>query len=355
MKIGIITHPLESNYGGILQNYALQQTLIKLGHEPITIDYHPRLPIINLIRYNLKNIYLRLLKKQRRPFLINHKTHKLFVPFVHKHIQLSQYQTKLRHKFFKELDLSAVIVGSDQVWSVKYGQRLKLEDMFLRFLSKDETIRKIAYAASFGTKEWTLDTNKTTHIKSLTEKFYAISVREKSGIKICKEYLNCDAVHALDPTLLLKANDYNRLIPNDANESEYILAYILDSSPERINVINNYASKVGLKVKFVSAHDDVKISIEQWLSMFKNASHIMTDSFHGMVFSIIYHKNFSCFINSERGAERFESILSMLKLENRIITANTPIDTTTIDWENVDIALQKARDKSIDFLKDSLK
>lgn len=347
MNIGILTHPLETNYGGILQNYALQQTLISLGHNPITINCHPR-DIKQLLKYNLKNLLFLPFSKKRRPFKWNSYIHPLFKSFI-SNINLTEYCSSISLKALSCYNLDAFIVGSDQVWRPKYVTNL--DDMFLKFAQKG-TFYKMAYAASFGTSQWEFSPKQTKRYRKLAAKFNKISVREYSGVALCKTHFNLDAQKVLDPTLLLNREQYERVISNiPQSESPYILAYILDNTPECNNLIKELAQEKNTEIKIVSAHDNVSITVEQWLSLFRDASYVITDSFHGTVFSIIFHKDFTTFTNQSRGADRFTSLLSGLSLNNRIWNGDINIARHTIDWEAVDLKLLDEREKSLSFLK----
>lgn len=316
MKIGIITLALLDNYGGILQNYALQQVLKKMGHEPCTIDY---VPLTNFYREFprvfgswLKTIYLRVFKGVRRPFakfLQPKKRPELFNNFISKNIQITEQLTKYTQDILEKGKYDTIIVGSDQVWRSKYS--MCIEDYYLNF-ARDYSSKKIAYASSFGVDEWEYSNKQTLFFAYLAKKFDSISVRENSGVLLCKEHLGVDASWVLDPTLLLKKSDYLKICEDVPQSHEnYLAAYILDETDGVSEIYKKIAKEENLTIKFFAADFRASLSVEEWLAMFRDAAYIVTDSFHGTVFSIIFEKKFKCLFNEERGSARFKSLLSM--------------------------------------------
>lgn len=356
MRIGIVTQPLGHNYGGILQNYALQQVLKRLGHEPITIDYHIKLTWTRFLLSTIKSSLLYFLPGRRRKFADFPKMHErntITNSFVEKRIAITRpvcsYGLFLPIKY----RLGCVITGSDQVWRPRYNEYLK--DMYLRFVKGRKRL-KIAYAASFGVDEWEYSDELTRQCRTLAQRLDAVSVREKSGIKLCKNYLDVNAVEVLDPTLLLSADDYAALCHNVKPADEpYIAAYVLDVDEHKQKILEDFASKRNLPLRLFTAHKGLTLTVEQWLAMFRDASYVITDSFHGTVFSIINHKNFISIANIDRGASRFESLLGKFGLQNRLVSSfDLVTDVPDIDWAPVDARLAQWQEKSIDFLKTSL-
>ena len=312
MKIGILTQPLLNNYGGTLQNYALQTVLMKLGHKPITIDYMPKSSLVGYWLSCLKTILYFFIPSKRRGFS-SHPRRKFrnpkFAEFTSKRIKTTKMVSRLSNSLIKEYGLDAIIVGSDQVWRPNYNRHI--EDLFLDFVNNKKTL-KLAYAASFGTDEWEYTAAKTEQIRPLIKQFNAISVREQSGVDLCKNYLDVEAKQVLDPTMLLELADYKEICQNiPADKDNYILAYVLDMTPEKKKLLEEKAIEIKLPVKTFSAEDEATLSIEEWLSKFRDASFVMTDSFHGTVFSILFGKEFRCMQNSKRGSSRFDTLLSL--------------------------------------------
>ena len=360
MKIGIITQPLSRNYGGILQNYALQQTLIKLGHTPYTFDlecpFSWKFWAISIVKNIIKCIIGRPFNFPQTIYRVRTQE-RILRTFVDKNISITKPRTQsLNVSPILENNIDALIVGSDQVWRPQYNYNIA--DMYLDF-AKEQNVKRIAYAASFGTDEWEYTEEETLVCRSLAKKFDAISVREKSGIYLCKKNLGVSAVHLIDPTMLLTADDYKKLLAHiPESKSEYLFAYILDQTEEKIEYVMRYAENLGLE--FIIKGADTKLSdddsIENWLANFRDAKYVITDSFHGSVFSIIFNKPFTALGNKTRGLSRFNTLLEMLSLEDRLIdaTENIACSIALSKWSEVNTKINEYRKRSLDFLSTNL-
>ena len=222
---------------------------------------------------------------------------------------------------------------------------------------KKKNITKIAYAASFGVDTWEYSETATKQCREWVKEFKAVSVREASGVALCENYLSVNAIHVLDPTLLLTKDIYENLclsIKPMCNEP-FLVAYILDLTDEKVCLVNNIAKSKGLKCLIVSAEKNISITVEQWLSMFRDAEYVVTDSFHGTVFSLIFRKSFNAIINSERGSSRFESLLSIFNLQNRLIyDKDESVEPKEIVWKPIEEILSQWTEKSINFLETNI-
>ena len=374
MKIGIVTQPLVNNYGGLLQNFALQNVLKKMGHEPITIDQKV-FPPDNLITFIVENLSV-LIHNIVYLFIPNKKA--LEIPYIRKR-RLSQtlpkntdfinkyinrtakvFGIKNTRKISSALNLDAYIVGSDQVW--RKGMNSRMFNNFLDF-TEGWNVKRIAYAASFGTDDWQYNAKETSMIKGLIKQFDAVSVREKSGIELCKSYLDTNAICVLDPTLLLTATEYDNLLDiQRCDEHQYLFSYLLDISNEKVAFVRSNANNIGVDCRICSvnnlgyAHSP---SVQEWLANIKNANCVICDSFHGMVFSILYHKKFIVISNKARGNTRFVSLLGQLNLEYRLIDERLleksySILSKEIDWTAVDCKLESLRVNSLKFIISNL-
>lgn len=309
MKIGILTQPLKSNYGGVLQNWALQQVLIKLGHEPVTIDYLPPLPWKKFILSTMKSLVYWFIPSRRRTFLRRKYRRKpVFGDFMEKNVRTTHVCGSYSMRVVREYGMEALVVGSDQVWRPLYNQNC-LYDMFLRFAWRFGG-KKIAYAASFGVDAWEFSDKQTSVCARLARGFDALSVREESGVRLCLQHLGVKASAVLDPTLLVGKEEYAKLCADvpPAGE-EFLAAYVLDTSGEAEEVISEEAGNRGLPVRRFLTGEKAELTMAEWLSVFRDASFIVTDSFHGTVFSIIFGKPFRCVVNKSRGGARFEDLL----------------------------------------------
>jgi hypothetical protein len=358
MQIGILTQPLRTNYGGILQAYALQTVLQRMGDEVCIINRRPSdIPLWKKLAIICKSILLRyILGNKQRPLLPykkpKQKSIELFIrQYIHQTKPLKS--NRILKKEMKKYNFDAYVVGSDQVWRPRYSPCLS--NYFVDFDNRIN-IKKIAYAASFGVDIWEFSEEQTTQCAALIQKFNAVSVREKSGIDLCLRYLKKEAIQLIDPTLLLDKSDYIHLVSEakEAVSKGNLMIYILDASDKKMNIINSVTEQLSIQ-PFVAS----KLSVTQWLRGFMDAKFVVTDSFHGCVFSIIFNKPFLAIANADRGLARFMSLLEMFGLKDRLIYSDnqsiTEIIQLPIDWERVNEITEQEKEKSFQYLQCNLK
>lgn len=311
LNIKILTQPLMQNYGAFLQNFALQKILQSLGNNVETVDFiPPRRSVIRLFMSWAKTFVFRLFQIKRRSFARFAKPKRLvnFEQFASKYLTLSSEIHKYSRSILKK-NTDVIIVGSDQVWRPEYN--LNIYDMYLRFAKKSK-IRRIAYAASFGVDNWEYSPEQTKICSALAKKFAAISVREESGVRLCKDCLDVDASWVLDPTLLLSKEDYCEICKGvPVSEDRILVVYLLDANEAVLDYCEKVSKERGLSLKLFTAGENSTLTVSEWLAMFRDASYVVTDSFHGTVFSIIFEKEFKCFYNQSRGSARFDSLLKI--------------------------------------------
>ncbi len=300
MRVAIITLPLMDNYGGILQNYALQQVLRELGHDPFTIDL---LPMLGL-KWYFRGI-LRMLVKGM-PYRRLHKTRlAAYDAIVREYIKKTPVVYRYRESLLRDVD--ALVVGSDQVWRFLYNEN-RLPGMFLRFACGFRG-RRIAYAASFGTDVWDAPERMKGICAKLVRRFDRVSVREESGVGICRLDLGVDAVQMPDPVLLLPKSAYLEICRDvPVCKDGYIAAYVLDNSPLTEKRIRELQSESGCPVRRFSSGASSTMGLAGWLALFRDACHVVTDSFHGALVSRILGKPYTLLVNEERGAARFRQL-----------------------------------------------
>lgn len=371
MRIAILTHPLRTNYGGILQNYALQTYLKQLGCEVMTLE-DVNIRAISKLKYPLI-ILKRLVKRyvlQRKDTLIlfekqYKKDYELFAQhtrrFVNCHISTLGYKN-----IYQDVDKNSFdcyIVGSDQVWR----QSSKLLNYFLDFTG-EWNVKRIAYAASFGLDTWDYSEKQTRECMLFAKKFNAISVRERSGIDLCKDYLHVSALQMPDPAFLLAKEDYENLI--DAKYTFPIegslFVHVLDMTPEKNETIARLSNKYNLRSfsvnqkeheeeLFKPIHDRIQPPVEQWLNAFRHSSYVVTDSFHATVFSIIFNKSFRVLPNSGRGITRIESLLDSLGLAQCLIAdGESNMEFCEIDYGPINDKVVKLRQEANIFLRNNI-
>lgn len=363
MRIAILTLPLNTNYGGILQAYALQTVLERMGHEVCLVE--KRRKPVTLPLWKAPLVYgKRILKNVTgRPFpLFYEQKVNREEPIVRQNTDkfISRYIKRRIVGDFSEInesDYDAFVVGSDQIWRPKYFND-RIERAYLDF-TEGWNIKRIAYAASFGTDDWEYTPGQAERCGRLLRLFDAVSVRESSAVGLCREHFGIEAKHMLDPTMLLEKEDYIRLFEN-ANmpkSNGTLLNYILDDTPEKTALTDRIAKERGLvpfrvnsKVEDCLAplSERIQPPVEQWLRGFYDAEFVVTDSFHACVFSILFNKPFLVVGNQKRGLSRFVSLLGMFGLEDRLVTdINNVLFSKVIDYMPINNILNELKQKSI--------
>ena len=381
MKISIITFWQSlDNYGQILQSYALQRVLLERGHSPEILRYgfheflYPSIHFKDIFnKSGLKNIYIHFNLYLRQ--LLKNEDVRNFRVFKKKYFHFS----KETYNTLKDLQVNSpsadcYIAGSDQIWAQLLSNNNN-KSFFLDFGNKD--IRRVAYAPSFALKEYPIEL-----LPILTEqlsKFNAISVREPNGVTICNK-AGFKAKLVLDPTLLLPPKYYSKFFSHylPIKKSPYCFIYHVNvyssnalfwenikqyNSLHGIVNISTYAN--GDKSKNMHILDKTQYvypTIEQWLLLIKNAKYVVTTSFHGIAFSILFHKPFIyCPVPESKYAanDRVSSLLERLNIKDRTLADNnidniTRILESSIRWDDVDLSLDKLRKDSLDFLLSSI-
>lgn len=363
MKIAILTQPLHNNYGGLLQAFALQKYLINQGHDVLTVDFKPLeyRPKLWGVKGIIKNVLLKyfLRKKVRKILPLTAKDKAVIGQhtsrFVKENIRITRTIDGIEEiNALFDYKFDAYVIGSDQVWRPAYSPCMPA--FFLSFLHDDGLEKRISYAASFGVDNCDeFSASELEQYAALAKKFDAISVREDSAVALCLSNFGVKAEHVLDPTMLLPKESYIALVekdkipPSDGN----MMVYVLDRSGEKAEIINRLSKHKKMKTYTVMPDDVTSIypPVTQWLRGFMDAEFVVTDSFHGVAFSIIFNKPFIAIGNHDRGLARFTSILKKFKLENRLIFSLQELTDELMD-ESVDFAAVEAiKDKEIIFAK----
>ena len=387
MKLAIITQPLFDNYGGILQCYALQTILQRMGHEVEVLNRRGPKERLSLWLFLLrcvsviKCIIRRYILGQKQWAIIKpwatwyepdmskwlYGSRRLLAQFIDKHFQQSSPLTSTDDmaRWANTHPCDAFVVGSDQVWRGAYNA--DVTESFCSFLPDTDPRRRIVYAASFGTEYVDISPEKLPECRRLAQFFSAVSVREQSAIRLAKEALGIEPLWVLDPTMLLTADDYRSLWQHEESQWEGITTYVLDVSEEKSQIQHDVSQTLSLPVNALMLpplDQDGKpvdmIPVEVWLKAFAQARFVITDSFHGCVFSIIHRKPFIAIANRERGIDRFTSLLGYFGLMDRLIfsleeyqqkrtSLLTPIDYVPIVQKH-----EEARTASLTFLREAL-
>lgn len=375
MKILILTQPLGHNYGGILQAYALQRYLMELGFSVETLDNTSSENFIFRINQYIRNIVRLIFGRIKALPSTKRKQHAYqnIAKFRNDYIKMTPNLTSGQYiaAYCNKQSIDAIIVGSDQVWRPRYSPNIY--NYFLDFIGEiKKPTTTISYAASFGVDRWEFSDTETVTCGKLVKNFDGISVREDSAVQLCQKHLHRDASWVIDPTLLLKKEAYSGLFKTESqtNTKGKLLSYLLDPTPMKKEYLQSASTHLGVNTFSVKpAHKitDVSFSdldkcvypkVEDWLRSFDDASFVVTDSFHGCVFSIIFKKPFIAIGNKERGLGRFNSLLGLFGLKNRLISGNTDniksIIDENIDWSYVEKILNQEQGKAKKFLLDHL-
>lgn len=364
MKVGIITRHAIANYGSILQSYATQKVLENLNYDSEIIDYvRTEEKSENLVKtftknskFWNKNFITRLLYRLiQSPNL--KKMEKEFKKNRQKYLKMSKKQYESLESDIPEYDIYCT--GSDQVW----GQIANLdydENYFLKFVPKDK--KCISYAASFGKANISNELKEKLPI--FLKKYSSILVRENSAVEILE---NCKITSnvVLDPTLLLKKEDWEKLYNEKYKiDKEYILVYQLHHNKNFNKYLKKLKKHTKLKIYRISPSFYFKIlpgkliylpSLEEFITLFHDAKYIVTDSFHGTVFSILFNKEMIDILPRKTGT-RIESILDLFGIKNRILDSydNFDIINERIDFTDINKKLEVERNKSLKLLKEAL-
>ncbi|MCJ8349713.1 polysaccharide pyruvyl transferase family protein [Moritella sp.] len=366
-KIGIVNyHYSNHNYGAVLQAAALHCYVTnELGYQSEHINFMPKRAKVKWkakLKSHIKAILMDLGLKEQKI------THDLFVnPEIFQEFRDKWLPTSAKtfHTFDElsqaDLSYSHAIVGSDQVWRPSYTGNSSLV-YFLAFL--DAGVKKISYAASFGNDFWELNKEDTAKIATEIQSFDAISVREKSGVDICKNTFMVNAEHVLDPTLLVGRAFFDDIIGDKSEDYTADLVYYkLDVDSDFEAFINNAAAILNFTEKNIyyssKGRSHYYRPVDSWLRNIKESKLVITDSFHCVCFAILFEVPFIYYPNDNRGLTRLESLLSLLELTHHIYRGDVdPVELTQelmkIDYAQVNTKLAELRGSSATFLADAL-
>ncbi|WP_029071011.1 polysaccharide pyruvyl transferase family protein [Kandleria vitulina] len=370
-KIGILTFYKAQNYGAVLQAYALQEKINDLGFDAYHINFQDKLymnnnsslvrKIFSVIKLSKGNVYKYIKTKN-----ISSKTSNLFEKFRKNNIHESKKKYNKNDISCSNLEYDAFVCGSDMVWS-DIGQ--DLETYFLRFTDYE---KRIAYAPSItGTDNYSIEKNEM--MKEYINGIKHLSVREKSGIDYINKITARKAFLAIDPTLLLTKDDWiDKLYLQKNTDDKYVLVYMFQGSKSISKEIKTFAKKNNLKIRYIpmtidERYNEVKNGFsgsygpKEFLELFLNASFVVTNSYHGLIFSInfnipfvLYHRETD---NKWKDHEnRMNGILDMFNLNERYLYYNNHIKNNFINlnYDSINDKLHSLTNESLKYLKNSL-
>ena len=352
-KIGLLNLPVDNNFGGHLQRYALMDVLRSQGVDVVHLNCRP----IN----SFKSVY-----KVVRCFIIEFaRFFKGFITrkydwhdlrylkyFLRRDPKTEQFYEKYvehtkriysKKELVSYLDYDAYLVGSDQVWrasmvNYEYG----IDTYFFDYIPK--TKLRYAYGVSLGTQTGDYSDEEIKRLSALYCAFEMVSVRETQAKSIFDDYGWSEplAIKVLDPTMLLDKEHYRNLVKNIYTKKSpgNLFCYILDETEEKRSKIEEIAAQKQLNPFYISLKTNC--SVEQWLRSFMDAKFIVTDSYHGLVFSLIFNKPFYLMYNKQRGNARFESLLDLLGISG---------EETIFDWNAINAHIYQEKIKSLECIK----
>lgn len=362
MKVAVLSLQLHTNYGGILQSYALKTTLQRMGYEvevlnkPVEWDSFPYLPFCVVKRW-----LERKFGKYKGPIFL-YRDYPKVSRFVSKFIDDKIEPRNISSfKEIKPIDYDAFVVGSDQVWRPSVFAdnqwQTSIADAFLQF-AKDWRVKRIAYAASFGVDTWEYDDVETKQCAALVRGFDGVSVREESAVKLCSDYFSVQAQCLIDPTLLLSIDDYVALLKNEPQSLGNMFVYMLDDDVCKQSIVNAVSNTKGLIPYYVSKKKrnpfavNVRPKVETWLKCLMDADFVVTDSYHACLFAILFSKPFIVVGNVKRGMARFSSLIEQFHLRNNLLTS---LDEYRKDYDykpvNTEKILAQKKEEAVAFLR----
>lgn len=361
MKIAILTFHCALNYGAIMQTYGLQEYLKKIGHEVYVIDYRPEYLLkpyrIFNWRWSLtlsvkRNIFLFI--RTILVSLIRLKRKKSFSQFTKKYINLCSLDFSN-----PESEFDAFIFGSDQIWNPLITNGF--DNVYFGQFPAVKGKRLVVYAASAGNVEY-IKSNKKDFI-SLLSSYTEISVREKSLADfICKQQEGKQVEVVVDPVLLVGKSIYERIASKEKMQKNYVLVFLLSNDMifKNRKIAEFIAKAKGLEiVELVSASESLKTSRlidtaspERFISLFRDASYVVTSSYHGTIFSILFEKDFTVVDSS--ASERMVNLLIALDLKERLAKNEEDVIFGKIDYRQTNEHIKKMRLASQNFLEQAL-
>lgn len=344
--VGIVGWWFSSNYGSTLTYYALGKILAAMKKQILLIP----VPKLDGTGWDSDSAHS--------------------INFLKKHFYIGKnYQCDMMYKYNGYCD--SFMIGSDQVWAASYIQAVGYT-FFLDFV--DPQKKKIAFSASLGKDSFNGDGNQKATASDYLQRFDAISVREQSGIAVCKSSFDVDADHIIDPVFFCDRKDYDEIVNTVKVKTpkRYLLCYILDPSADKEKAAVAIAKREKLEILVMLGmreYDSAKkvwstgtvlhkVSSEEFLYYIKNCSFLFTDSHHGTCFGIIYQRPYIAMVNETRGRTRFESVADTFGLHQYVVESSSQIVTndnafSPIDYSKVDAIIEQQKQKGFAWLNDA--
>lgn len=355
MKIGIVTFHWASNYGAVLQAYALQRCLMSLGHEVKIVDYKPQwasdVVVPGIFRRDWRQALDAADRRLRR----------------HRFNRFRQRRLIVSDDAADAYDV--IIAGSDQVFNpdiIAHGGRI--DGHYLLDFGEDGGYMRMAYAASLGNSG--LDEKYAGRFAESLSRFAALGVREKSGVDAIASIVDKEVALTPDPTFLV--DDWSDLLRKKSSVGRpYVFEFVFHRSPQALNIVDTLGRMVAdgevvrttsLKEKLHRQRGVVHPDVERWLALIRDAKLVVADSFHAIVFCILLHTPFVALSMNAWGSdwsERIRNLLQLTGLSDRFATSDNvdravAIASAEIDWATVDARVSQMRCEGLSFLKQHL-
>ena len=338
-KVNLLTIHFGNSYGAVMQTYATCKLLEDAGHTVTVIN-------LTTPKRKTKKLSLNYIKSAIRDYTFNRFKKKCFSPMTQEGYSINECRIP---------DADYTVVGSDQVWNRDITGRFG-KTFFLDFVNDRQ--KKISLSSSFGKSTWNEDKEYTEGVKKELEKFTALSVREHTAVDILRDTFGFESVQLLDPTL--GYGKFEHLIFNNT-PTEQIYPFLLNTSKEAIKRAELIAKETATPIfKHTSYTATFEYSPRHWLTNIHNAKFVITDSFHGLALSIIYHKNFFVFCADPKKFTRLQSLLQLISYEDRFVTSEEDFLKRKeqlmqpIDYTRVDAILKKEQEKYREFIRKNI-
>lgn len=351
--IGIITFQRAHNYGAILQVLSLQEILKNYCRSVSVIDYYPQSQhyyhyaecYTYSLKHPLKSIKNLLYLRRRK------KRYYAFNSFIESYLNLTSKSLQTISQ-----DYDTIVIGSDQVWNLRNSSG-KYDYFYWGQFKQDNLPNLISYAASMGS----CDNVQWAVVANLLKNFNAISVREKYLKDYIKSNCNFEAEWVLDPTLLQSKAFFEKIAKEPSIKNPYLFYYQARANKSAYLYAKKWAKKMNLKFICLSAHimlsnshQAITAGPSEFLGYIKKATYVLTSSFHGTVFCCHFKKNFSTLKLNDGDNGRSESLLELLGLDYKLISLDSAPNTDIVQWNEVDIKLNEARNDSVTWLVNHL-
>lgn len=363
-RIGIVSYNINcnfTNYGSALQSWALSEILKRIGYTPVLIDYCPDILRDKDPLNPMKNMWDTDTEARRQCELslpsirVNYEKFEQFYTNRFNRSAKKYYSENFNDVLHDE-GIDAFVCGSDTIFCVdEFG----IDDGYYANYPCMKNGYSISYAASFGDSHFTPETYAL--LNDRLQNFKAIGIRESGMLPYVRQHTTARSEQVLDPTLLLELRDFERIeAPRQENE-RYILLYARRYNPQMFEYAEKVAAKLGCKIVDISLratnadrhHMRYDAGVEEFLSLVHHAEYIVTNSFHGMIVAVHYHKPFVIF-SREQCDTKIDEVLELFNLSDRKLVRASDWIPPMPDYEHVHKRIRLARTNSVDFLKESL-